>query len=296
MYCFVGVWTLAGATAEDCATGNAAVTSCMTPVRNLQGHISLSVYTKEELERHCSAVTRAADCLKAASCEEADSAHLKEHWQGVEAGFHYLCGAGKEEYLKEEDCWKSSNFQREMLECERTNKMESDELKKSGTVDHVKECKIDNDWVDCINDAVEANTACDEAASEVAKFFAIRSMEPVAEVHGCHLDEADDGDTDEHLDDATSCAQLSAALLASSLLLVSLSRTPPHPLPLYPSFFIGGVAMIFTQCGGAGRIGSASFEKRRRFYNITIFFYFMTLSRGINEFSKEFFFLARNCI
>ena len=47
--------------------------------------------------------------------------------------------------------------------------------------------RLDNKWVDCINDAVEAATECDEAASEVAKFFAIRSLEPIAEVHGCTL-------------------------------------------------------------------------------------------------------------
>jgi len=51
--------------------------------------------------------------------------------------------------------------------------------------------------------------------------------------------------------------------------------------------------MIFTRCGGAGRIGSASFEKRRRFYNITIFFYFMTLSRELTNLARNFFFLAK---
>lgn len=220
LYCFVAVWTLSGAAEQDCAINNANVTSCLSSTRDLQGHISLSLYTTRELQEHCSDVTQAAQCLTRASCEEDRSAYLKEHWQGVEAGFLYLCGAGKEEYLKEGDCWGSSHFRTEMSECEHTNKKESDELKKSGTVDHVKECKIDNDWIDCINDAVEANPACDEAASEVAKLFAIRSLEPIAEVHGCHLDEADDADTDEHDDDdAASCAQLSAALLASSLLL-----------------------------------------------------------------------------
>jgi hypothetical protein len=220
LYCFVAAWTLSGATEKDCAIDNAIVTSCLSSTRDLHGHISLNLYTAQELLGHCSDVTRAAQCLKDAGCKEDKSDYLKEHWQGVEAGFLYLCGAGKEEYLKEADCWGSSNFKTEMMECERTNKKESDELKNNGTFDHEEECKIDNDWIDCINDAVEANDACDEEASEVAKLFAIRSLEPIAEVHGCNLDEVDDADTNEHQDDdAASCAQLSAALLASSLLL-----------------------------------------------------------------------------
>jgi hypothetical protein len=196
------------------------VTSCVAPILDLEGHIGIKYYTKDQLDGHCSDVNTTFTCLKDAHCEEAQSTTIKTRFAGIQHGFKYLCVKGREEYLSEGDCWSSTNIHNELSECERKNQEETRKLGTSGPSNYAAKCALDNKWVDCINDAVEAATECDEAASEVAKFFAIRSLEPIAEVHGCTLAEIDDDDTDEHKkDDGANYAQLSAALACASLLL-----------------------------------------------------------------------------
>jgi hypothetical protein len=210
---------LSGAT--DCADENPLVTSCVRAILDLEGHIGIKYYTKDQLDGHCNDVNTTFACLKEHSCEEAQSTIIKTRYAGIQHGFKYLCTRGREEYLKEGDCFSSNNIRNELNECERTNQEETRKLGQSGPSNYAAKCILDNAWVDCINDAVEAEKdKCDEDASEVAKFFAIRSLEPIAEVHGCTLAEIDDDDTDEHKkDDGANYAQLSAALACASLLL-----------------------------------------------------------------------------
>jgi hypothetical protein len=223
--CILAAWTQLSSATADCAIGNSRVTSCLSPITDLEGHIGLKFYTATQLDGHCNDVVTAFACLKTANCEANNSATIKTKYAGIEHAFKYLCGAGKAEYLSEGDCWSSINLRNQISECERENQVKTQELGTPEPSNYQAKCKLDNNWVDCINDAVEIESACDEAASEVAKLFAIRSLEPVSEVHGCHLAEEDDSDTDEHTkdddddDDGASCIQLSVGLGLVSLLL-----------------------------------------------------------------------------